>query len=50
MELTKGMGMARGTRRLRLAIVAASAALVLAGCGGGDIKESDSAAGGERLR
>ena len=46
MELTKGMGMARGTRRLQLAIVAATAALVLAGCGGGDIKKSDSAAGG----
>jgi glycine betaine/proline transport system substrate-binding protein len=42
------MGMARGTRRLRLATVAATAALVLAGCGGGDIKNSDnSAAGGK---
>jgi glycine betaine/proline transport system substrate-binding protein len=43
------MGMARGTRRLRLATVAAVAALVLAGCGGGDIQESEtpSAAGGK---
>jgi glycine betaine/proline transport system substrate-binding protein len=43
--------MARGTRRHRsigLACVAASAALVLAGCGGGNIKSSDtSAAGGK---
>ena len=38
--------MTRGTRRLRLATVAASAALVLAGCGGGDIKESDTPAAG----
>ena len=47
----KGQRMARGTRRHRmigLACVAASAALVLAGCGGGNIKESDtSAAGGK---
>jgi glycine betaine/proline transport system substrate-binding protein len=36
------------TRRLRLATVAATAALVLAGCGGGNIKNSDtSAAGGK---
>jgi len=43
--------MARGTRRHRLiglACVAASAALVLAGCGGGNIKSTDtSAAGGK---
>ena len=43
--------MARGSRRHRLiglACVAASAALVLAGCGGGNIKETDtSAAGGK---
>jgi glycine betaine/proline transport system substrate-binding protein len=40
--------MARGTRRLRLACLAAVAALVLAGCGGGNIKESNtSAAGGK---
>ena len=47
----KGQRMARGTRRHRLiglACVAASAALVLAGCGGGNIKSSDtSAAGGK---
>jgi glycine betaine/proline transport system substrate-binding protein len=47
----KGQRMARGTLRHRmfgLACVAASAALVLAGCGGGNIKESDtSAAGGK---
>ncbi|HYO41042.1 MAG TPA: ABC transporter substrate-binding protein [Nocardioidaceae bacterium] len=43
------MGITRGTRRLRLATVAAAAALVLAGCGGGDIQESEtpSAAGGK---
>jgi glycine betaine/proline transport system substrate-binding protein len=40
------MGMARGTRLLRLAAVAATAAVVLAGCGGGDIKNSDSSAAG----
>ncbi len=38
--------MARGTRLLRLAAVAATAAVVLAGCGGGDIKNSDSSAAG----
>jgi len=47
----KGQRMARGTRRHRLiglACVAASAALVLAGCGGGNIKSTDtSAAGGK---
>jgi glycine betaine/proline transport system substrate-binding protein len=44
------LGSARRTRRLRLATVAATAALVLAGCGGGDIKESttSSAAGGKK--
>jgi glycine betaine/proline transport system substrate-binding protein len=45
------MGMARGTRRTRifgLAAVAAAAALVLAGCGGGNIKnDKTSAAGGK---
>jgi glycine betaine/proline transport system substrate-binding protein len=40
--------MARGTRWLRLAGVATSAALLLAACGGGDIKNADTpAAGGE---
>ena len=40
--------MARGTRLLRLAAVAATGAMVLAGCGGGNIKNSDtSAAGGK---
>jgi glycine betaine/proline transport system substrate-binding protein len=40
--------MARGKRLLRLAAVAGTAAMVLAGCGGGDIKNSDtSAAGGK---
>ena len=47
----KGQRMARGTRRHRsigLACVAASAALVLAGCGGGNIKSTGtSAAGGK---
>jgi glycine betaine/proline transport system substrate-binding protein len=43
---TKGMGMTRGKRRLGLAAVAASAALLLAACGGGDIKESDTKASG----
>jgi glycine betaine/proline transport system substrate-binding protein len=47
----KGQRMTRGTRRHRLiglACVAASAALVLAGCGGGNIKSTDtSAAGGK---
>ena len=42
----RNMGMTRGTRRLRLVTVAASAALVLAACGGGNIKESDTSAGG----
>jgi glycine betaine/proline transport system substrate-binding protein len=42
------MGMARGRHRLGLAAVAATAALVLAGCGGSGIKNSDtSAAGGK---
>ena len=40
------MGMTRGARRLRLAAVAATAALVLAACGGGDIKNSESSASG----
>ncbi len=35
-------GISRGPRRLQLAAVAATAALVLAGCGGGNIKESTS--------
>ncbi|MEO5710703.1 MAG: ABC transporter substrate-binding protein [Nocardioidaceae bacterium] len=38
--------MARGTRQLRLAAVAASAALVLAACGGGNIKDTKTAAAG----
>ena len=43
------MGMTRRARGLRLVGVAAAAALVLAGCGGGDIEESKtpSAAGGK---
>jgi glycine betaine/proline transport system substrate-binding protein len=42
------MGIARGTRRLRLAALGATAALALAACGGGNIKSSDtSAAGGK---
>ncbi len=44
----KGSRMARGTRRLRLAAVAASAAFVLAACGGGNIKDTNtSSAGGK---
>jgi glycine betaine/proline transport system substrate-binding protein len=43
------MGIARRSRGLRLAGAAAAAALVLAGCGGGDIKQAktSSAAGGK---
>jgi glycine betaine/proline transport system substrate-binding protein len=43
------MGIARRSRGLRLAGAAAAAALVLAGCGGGDIKQTktSSAAGGK---
>ena len=36
--------MARGTRGLRTAALCAAAALVLAGCGGGDIKNADTSA------
>jgi glycine betaine/proline transport system substrate-binding protein len=42
----RDMGMTRGTRRLRLASIAASAALVLAGCGGGNIENADTSATG----
>ena len=41
-------GMTRGPRRLRLAAIAATAALVLAGCGGSNIKQTKtSSAGGK---
>ncbi len=40
------MRMTRGTRRLRLAAVAATAALALAACGGGNIKDNSTAASG----
>jgi glycine betaine/proline transport system substrate-binding protein len=39
-------GISRRPRRLQLAAIAATAALVLAGCGGGDIKESKSSSAG----
>ncbi len=42
----KGQRMARGTRRLRLACVAAVAGLALAACGGGNIEDTTTAGSG----